>query len=98
MASQIRAVGISWFREEDYVRAHSIMDDPQVLPVTYREWQKKAEGTERQIKAQGFIVYRAIIDPDTFPAWCALRGLNVDAKARMAFGSEFAFEQVKNTH
>jgi hypothetical protein len=94
----IRAIGISWFLEEDYTRALKIMLDAHVLPPTYEAWRKKAEGQERECKAKGFIVVRAIIDPEKFPTWCAKAGLNIDAKARTAFASEFAMLQVKDTH
>ena len=94
----VRAVGISWFLEEDYSLALKIMLDAHVLPRTYDTWRKKAESQEREWKAKGFLVIRAIIDPEKFPTWCAKAGLNIDAKARTAFASEFAMLQVKDTN
>jgi hypothetical protein len=96
--AQIRAAGISWFREEDYPRILEIMTDSHVLPPTYELWREKAERTERNAKAGGMIVIRAIIDPAEFLTWCAREGLNVDAKARTAFAADFAARQVKATH
>jgi hypothetical protein len=95
---RIRAAGISWYNKDDYQRALRVMIDPQVLPPTYSAWKKKAEAQESKWKSDGVIVIRAIIDPDEFPAWCRARGLNVDAKGRMAFASEFAMQQIKQTH
>jgi hypothetical protein len=95
---RIRAAGISWFRKEDYPRILKMMIDSHVLPPTYSAWKKKAEAQESKWQADGVTIFRAIIDPDEFPAWCRSRGLNVDAKGRMAFASEFAMEKVKNTH
>lgn len=37
---------------------------------------------------RGLIAERVYIDPDEFPRWCAARGLDLDADARMAFASE----------
>lgn len=96
--AQIRAAGISWFREEDYPRILEIMTDAHVLPPTYQVWREKAERQERTAKASGVIVIRAVIEPDEFLAWCAREGLNVDAKARTAFAADFAARQVKATH
>jgi uncharacterized membrane protein len=95
---RIRAYGISWFHKEDYPRILQIMIDRHVLPSTYSAWKKNAEAQESKWKAEGILIYRAIIDPDEFPAWCKSRGLNVDAKGRVAFASEFAMLQVGKTH
>ena len=95
---RVRAIGISWYHKEDFPRALSVMIDPHVLPPTYSAWKKRLRPKRASGKGDGVIVYRAIIDPDEFPAWCRARGLNVDAKGRMAFASEFAMLQVKQTH
>ena len=95
---KVRAIGISWYNKDDYPRALRVMIDPHILPSTYSAWKKKAEAQESKWKCEGIIVYRAIINPDEFPAWCRARGLNVDAKGRMAFASEFAMHQVGQTH
>lgn len=97
-AATVRAVGIGWFRKEDYARCRGIMSDAHVLPARYEDWLQRAENIERQLVAEGAIVYRAVIDPENFPAWCTVRGLNVDAKGRVAFGSWYAMERVKHTH
>jgi hypothetical protein len=93
---QIAAAGISWFNEKDYARILQIMVDAHVLPPTYAAWREKAESTERTAKARGLRVFRAIIDPDQFLVWCAREGLDVDAKARTAFATDYAMRQIKN--
>jgi hypothetical protein len=90
----ISATGIGWYNREDYPRILEIMEDADVLPTTYDTWRQKAEGLERQIKASGAIVVRAVIEPKEFVAWCAARGLKVNAKARTAFGSECAYRKI----
>ncbi len=94
----VRAIGIPWYRADDYPRVLAIMKDAHLLLRTHREWQQKAERVERQHQAMGGIVYRAVIDPDQFPGCCAVRGLDVDAQARKRYASEFAMLQVKETH
>lgn len=93
---QIRAAGISWFDEKDYLRARRIMADAHVLPLTFADWKQKAERQQAKFEAEGWVVYRAVIDPETFPRWCAERGLNVDAKARMAFANDYALRRIQN--
>jgi hypothetical protein len=89
-------VGMAWYRPEDYPRVLQIMIDAHRLPRTYNQWRQKAEAGERSQKAAGRRVVRVILDPETFPAWCAARGLNVDAKGRTAFAAERAIAQAKH--
>jgi hypothetical protein len=96
MMPKIQAAGISWYKREDYLRARAIMKDAPVLPLTYELWLAKAEGQERSLKKSGFAVYRAFIDPEAFTTWCTSQGLDIDAKGRMAFASEFAARKVVN--
>jgi hypothetical protein len=94
----IRALGISWFRREDYAAALKVMVDSHNLQPTYERWLEKAEGQERKYKERGLMVLRIYIDPDKFPAWCARRGLALDARARVAFAADGATEKVRRTH
>lgn len=85
----IRVIGIPWYREGDWDAIKSMMTDAHKLHARYKDWLKAAEGLEHNIKKSGQIVERAYIDPDEFPNWCAVHGLNVDADARNRFANEF---------
>ena len=89
-------IGVSWYDREDYPRAREIMADAHVLPDTYEAWREKADGQEREAKATGLTVVRAVIKPEEFGAWCAARKLNVDAKARASFANEVAARHLNN--
>jgi hypothetical protein len=92
----VRAVGFSWYREEDYPRILKLMTDADALPSTYSEWKMKAELNERALQAEGFTTFRAIIEPDEFPEWCKAHGQNADAKGRSVFASEHTRRQVED--
>jgi hypothetical protein len=92
---RIRAMGLVWYRREDYPRILEIMTDAELLPRRWEAWHKGAEKVEREAKRSGVIVIRAVIDPDEFPSWCAARDLNVDAKARTEFGNARALKLSK---
>jgi len=94
----VRHVGMVWYREADYPRILGVMNDAHVLPRTHGEWREKAEAGRRDLESKGFVVVLAIIDPQTFPAWCRARSLNVNAEARAAFANEIAIEAVKKMH
>jgi hypothetical protein len=81
----IRAIGISWFREEDYPTLLRIFKDANKMPRTWKEWLEGAEKMEKQVKAQGQNTERVYIDPDTFPDWCRREGVGVDREGRHKF-------------
>jgi len=87
-----------WYRAEDYDACRRIMTDGHKLPATFDVWRTKAEMAEQQRKVSGETVFRAYIDPETFPDWCRTRGLNVDAEGRGAFASFIAKQQAGRSH
>jgi len=90
-------VGIAWYTESTYRRCLDIFDDASGFPDTFAEWLKLAESTENQLAIDGVESIRAEIDPETFPDWCSIRGIDkLDSDARMAFGNEKAFESIQH--
>ena len=67
---KIFALGLAWYRQEDYPRILTTMVDGCKLPKTFEEWEKKAVLSEKQMIANGHIILRTIIDPDEFVRWC----------------------------
>ena len=45
---------------------------------------------KEQAQAAGDVVIKVFIDPETFPAWCAGKGLAMDAEARSQLAIEVA--------
>lgn len=93
MSRQVQIAGMAWYMREDYAALLGVMVDGHVLPRSYDDWLKKAEEAERQFKARGIRIVRVVIDPKAFPIWCQARGLDIDAKARMAFANDEAARQ-----
>lgn len=92
----IRAVGIAWYRREDYQKIRAVMADPDKLPATFDKWFYSANKFARGLEARGQIVERVYLDPDEFAEWCQRRGMNIDAKARMTFANEFVGRKYMN--
>jgi hypothetical protein len=88
--ARIDAIGISWYRGEDYDRILAIMEDGEKLPLSYGEWLVSAEGVERTLRQKGLRVLRAHIYPDEFIVWCTERGVSPNAEARTTYSSDFA--------
>lgn len=88
---QVQVIGFAWYKEADYQRLKAMFIDGNKLPATFLQWQDQAEQVFKRYFRQGKVCIKAYIDPDTFPAWCAARGLNIDAKARMEFANTEAY-------
>jgi hypothetical protein len=88
-----RAVGIAWFRKEDYPALLSIFEDGDKFTRIWEEWEKGAKELEDRFKADGYIVERAYIDPDTFPDWCQREGVSVAREGRNKFAASFVAEK-----
>jgi len=78
-------VGVAWYRKEDYETLLGMFTDSEVLPETFEAWHKKAKELMDDLDRAGQAYQKVYIDPKTFPDWCALQGLNMDAKARARF-------------
>lgn len=94
----VRAVGLVWYRREHYARLRKLFEDGDKLPANFDKWLKLAEQTQQRYERDGFLTVKAYIDPDTFPAWCAARSLNVDARARMEFANHAAYREYGQQH
>lgn len=96
--NDLPAVGIAWYRREDYARARKLFKDGDQMFARFDDWLKAAENAKQVEEANGHVVFKAYIDPDTFPAWCKTRGLDIDANARMEFGAWFAAQPDQQRH
>src|SRR4051812_19422782 len=66
----LRAIGVAWFRAEDYQRIREISDD-KMIP-TFEEFEAKMAARLPQIAARlgkGVILEKATIDPDELLAF-----------------------------
>lgn len=88
---KVRRVGMPWYREEHYDRLRELFSDGSRLQSTFRGWLAAATSGEANLKRQGQSVVRVDIDPATFPAWCAERGIPPDSKARSRYAGEIAY-------
>ena len=79
------AKGAYWIREEDYPAVRAMFADGPKMPPDFADWVKMATEMESGLKAYGHPVLRVIIDPATFPDWCAANGMTPTSEARKRF-------------
>ena len=62
----VRAIGIPWYREQDWDDIKRVMVDSDKLHARYEDWLEAAMKLENDIRQSGQIVERAYIDPTEF--------------------------------
>ncbi|HEY0380550.1 MAG TPA: hypothetical protein VGC87_26795 [Pyrinomonadaceae bacterium] len=97
MPQGIKAIGFAWYKPEHYDEMRRLSADGKTqMPSTYKQWLKKAQDLFDRLKREGHTVEKVYIEPDTFPAWCAERGLQINAQARIRFADEFVARKYTN--
>ena len=81
-------IGLAWFRREDYPRLLTIFEDAHEMHDTWNEWEASARKVEERFKAEGYVVERVHIDPETFLDWCRRAGVGIVASSRSRFTAE----------
>jgi hypothetical protein len=84
----VEIFGLVWYKRKEYETLRRLFTDGDSLPALYDDWLKSAERVLRVLRNDGHAFRKVYIDPNTFPQWCAARGLEPDAKARSRFGAE----------
>lgn len=88
MTAKFGGAGIAWIRREDYAAVRELMLDGDEMPATYDQWLEKSERIAAEFERRGTVLSRAYLDPKTFAAWCAARGLDVDSQGRRMFAAD----------
>ena len=82
MPATLDALGVSWFREQDWPRWCAI--DPDFQP-DYQHWLKRSEEMVRHYEAAGKVVLKITVDPDEFLTWTRATGSGVGSEARASY-------------
>lgn len=81
----MHTVGLPWYAPATYVRAIALMEDRAEFPSAFEAWRREAELRLRRLESEGIVVYRVIIDPEEFAAWCRRQDVVPNATARERF-------------
>jgi hypothetical protein len=92
MPSQSQAppmrIGLAWFDREQWQRLTEVVPDRSELDDTYDQWERSAKETMKNLRRSGQAVEKVPIRIEELLAWCTLRGVAPDGKARSQFASE----------
>lgn len=82
-----------WYKQEHWSTLKEMFVDGDLLPASYDEWLERAEKMKADAEAAGDAVIKVFIDPETFPEWCASKGLAMNSEARSQLAIEVAQAQ-----
>lgn len=92
-AEQPSIQAMVWYKEEHWDILKEMFTDGHMLPPSYQEWLKRAEAMQADAQAAGDAVIKVYIDPETFPAWCKEKGVEMNSEARSQLAIEVAQSQ-----
>lgn len=84
------AIGLPWYRPENFLRLRNMCSDGTAFQDTYHDWLSSAQKHYERLLSQGKRVVRTDIDPAKFQIWCDIRGLRMDSHARRSFAAMIA--------
>jgi hypothetical protein len=88
------AIGVAWYRREQWPRLLEISADRDKLEESYEDWFSNVSKTLGLLKSKGLDPVKVPVDTEELLAWCRSRNLPVDAKAR----TEYTVGKVKEIH
>lgn len=88
------AIGVAWYRQEQWPRLLEISADRDKLEGSYDEWLANVSKTMELLRLKGVNPVKVDIDTEELLAWCRSRNLPVDAKAR----TQYTVERVQKIH
>ena len=95
--ANLRAIGVAWFRREDYQRIREISDDE--MHPTFEQFEAKMAERLPRLNAPGVILEKVIIDPDELLAFAkATYGGKINGEVRSAFAARKVMEKYGTNH
>lgn len=97
MFGKARAIGVAWFREEDYQRIREISDD-DMIP-TFVEWEAKMLQLLARPAPPGVILEKVIIDPEELLDFARRHHAGkIDSQVRGAFAATLVAKKYGTNH
>jgi hypothetical protein len=81
------AVGLAWFRRDEWPRLVASAVDREVLEDTYDEWLRDARRLLLDAATRGMAVEKVDVGIDELLAWCRHENRPLDSYARASFAS-----------
>jgi len=80
--------GVAWYRAEQWHRLLEVAEDVDDLDDTYGDWLASADRMLIESAASGLSIEKVDMDVEELLAWCNVRGMALNGKARSQCVSE----------
>jgi hypothetical protein len=83
--SPTTAIGVAWYRPEQWETLRNVSVDSDKLEETHAEWLTEAERVVKQLQQQGFRVIKVDVEISDLMLWCESQKIPLDAEARTKY-------------
>lgn len=85
--SPTTAIGVAWYRPEQWEVLRNVSVDRDKLEETYAEWLVEAERVVKQLQQRGLRVMKVDLEISDLMLWCESQRIPLDAKARSNYAA-----------
>lgn len=92
MSNEKTVIGMCWYKKEQWGRLRDIVPDRDDLDDTYQQWRKDAEKALSELRANGHMIQKVLVDTEEMLAWANENNRELDSSARSEY-SVFILQQ-----
>jgi len=89
-ASGAANVALAWYDQVQWAKLKEVAEDTENLDESYQAWRRGAEKCQRELRRNGVIAYRQLIDIDSLVAWCKASNRPINSESRAQYAAELA--------
>ena len=82
------AIGVAWYRKEQWGDLLGVSEDRDKLEATYGEWLIEANLALRRMRQSGMDIRKVDVDVEELVRWCREQGRPVNAASRAYYVAE----------
>jgi hypothetical protein len=81
------AIGVAWYRPEQWETLRNVSVDRDKLEETYAEWLAEAERMVKQLQQRGLRVIKVDVEISELMLWCESQRIPLDGEARSNYAA-----------
>ena len=93
VSSSTTAIGVAWYRPEEWETLHNASTDKDQLEETHAQWLKEAKRVVKQLRQQGLQIVKIDVEVADLLLWCEGQKIPLNAEARSKY-TAFKMQQL----
>jgi hypothetical protein len=81
------AIGVAWYRPDQWETLRNVSVDRDKLENTYSEWLVEAERVVKQLQQRGLRVVKVDVEISELMLWCESQRIPLDGEARSNYAA-----------